>query len=200
MFYIIKNCINKDDMAEMLEYISTIKFNTREDHVPLHDDLFEKNNAPFDVHTRGEMPMNILSIFSKYSKALYDSVTELEPDEYHPPMFSKHYIARYGIGAKVDVHWDNSKPEKTYKSYIFWNDNYSGGNLVFPNLKVPVDVAPGDLIYFIENEENSHGLLPVTDGNMFLSEAWMGHKGRLFMPSRDTYEQIDWNDWEIKGF
>ena len=44
MIYIIKNFIFPVDLEKVQSYISTIKFNTREEHVPLHDDLFEKNN------------------------------------------------------------------------------------------------------------------------------------------------------------
>lgn len=200
MFYIIKNFISKQDLSIVLEYIESINFNTKDDHVPLHDDLFGKLSAQFDIHTRGEMPQYILDIFSKYSKGFYDAVQQQEESEYHPPMFSKHYIARYKPGSHSAVHWDPEKPEKTYKSYIFWTTTANGGNLIFPNLNKEIVPVPGDLIYFVENEENSHGITKIQEGNLLLSEAWMGHKGQHFMPNKVAYEDIEWNDWEIRGF
>lgn len=200
MVHIVKSFINDNDVKIVSEYIDSIKFNTKDDHVPLHDDLFSHGSTEFDIHTRGEMPRHILDIFSKYSKGLFDLVSQIEPEDYHPPMFSKHYLARYKAGSHSAIHWDNSKPEKTYKSYICWTKDYTGGKLVFPNLSQEVVMSPGDLIYFMENEENSHGITKVDSGNLVLSEAWMGIKGQLFMPSKTAYEDINWEDWEIKGF
>ena len=200
MIHMVKNFINDQDLAVVSEYLDSVAFNTKDDHVPLHDDLFSNGSTEFDIHTRGEMPNHILEIFSKYSKGLFDLVSEIEPEDYHPPMFSKHYFARYRAGSHSEVHWDSGKPEKTYKSYICWNTDYSGGSLLFPGLSKEVKMSPGDLFYFIENEENSHGISLVESGNLVISEAWMGIKGQLFMPSKVAYDDLDWEDWEIRGF
>lgn len=199
MIYIIKNFISPVDLEKVQSYISTIKFNTREEHVPLHDDLFEKNNIVFDLHTRGEMPDDILEIFSKYSKGYYEKVQTLESDKYHPPMFSKHYIARYRDGSSVGPHFDPDKPEGTYKSYIYWNDDFEGGKLNFPSLGESFLPAPGDLVFFIENEKNRYEVTEVKNGTLYMSEAWMGKVGKAWMPGVN-YETTNWDDWEIKGF
>lgn len=197
---IIKNFICAEDVKIIQDYISTINFNTKEDHVPLHDDLYDKYNAPFDLHTRGEMPKHILDIFSKYSKGFYDAVSSSSDVEYMPPMFSKHYIARYVSGKSLGPQVDESKPENTYKSIIFWNNDFNGGELEFTNLNKTIKPEPGDLVYFIESEENRCGISQITNGNLYLSEAWMGKPGKLWMPSSVPYEEIDWDNWEIKGF
>lgn len=200
MIHVSKNFISETDLDQVSSYIKTLKFNTKSDHVPLHDDLFSNPSTMFDIHTRGEMPDHILQIFSKYSKGFYDLVSAIEDGDYHPPMFSKHYICRYPTGSHSAMHWDDSKPERTYKSYIFWSNDHDGGNLIFSNYPQIKDLKPGDLVYFIENAENSHGISVVTSGELFLSEAWMGHIGQHFMPNKVAYEDVDWNDWEIKGF
>lgn len=197
---IISNFISKEDVLVINEYISTINFHTRDSHVPLHDQLYEKYNAPFDLHTRGEMPKHILEVFSKYSKEFYDIINEIHPGQYLPAMFSKHYIARYNTGTEIGPQFDNSKPEGTYKSLIYWNNDFDGGKLNFPNLKLELTPNPGDLIFFLENEENKYSIEKITSGKLYQSEVWMGKIGKLWMPSKDTYEEIDWNNWEIKGF
>ena len=197
---IVKNFISKSDVDIVQEYIKTIKFNTKDDHVPLHDSLYEQYNAPFDLHTRGEMPQHILDIFSKYSKGFYELVQAQESEEYLPPMFSKHYIARYISGKSIGPQFDPSKPKGTYKSYIFWNDDFDGGDLYFPDLGYTFTPEPGDLIYFIEGEQNRCGITEISNGTLYLSEAWMGHIGQLWMPSSVPYEEVEWDNWEIKGF
>ena len=197
---IIANFINEEDLKVVQDYISTIKFNTKEDHVPLHDALFANEGTKFDIHTRGEMPDYILQIFSKYSKGYYEAVQSESELDYHPPMFSKHYIARYRSGAESEPHFNMEKPANTYGSYIVWKNAKKGGHILFPNRNVDMIASPGDLIIFKESEEDKHGISKIEEGEMFISEAWMGTKGQLWMPNRTPYEQVEWDDWEIKGF
>lgn len=197
---IIANFINEEDLKVVQDYISTIKFNTKEDHVPLHDALFANEGTKFDIHTRGEMPDHILQIFSKYSKGYYEAVQSESELDYHPPMFSKHYIARYRSGAESEPHFNMEKPANTYGSYIVWKNAKKGGHILFPNRNVDMIASPGDLIIFKESEEDKHGISKIEEGEMFISEAWMGTKGQLWMPNRTPYEQVEWDDWEIKGF
>jgi hypothetical protein len=146
------------------------------------------------------MPDHILAIFSKYSKGFYDLIEEEFPGEYLPPMFSKHYIARYNVGTEIVPQFDITKPEGTYKSIIFWNNNFDGGELSFPELKFSIKPEPGDLVFFEEGQTNMCAITKILSGPLYFSEAWVGKKGQLWMPSREPYEKIDWDNWEIKGF
>lgn len=196
---IINNFLNKDDVKLVYNYVKDINFHTKDNHVPLHENLFKTDSISFDIHTRGEMPSNILEIFSKYSKLYYEIVSDLEDIEYNPPMFSKHYLARYRPGARQPMHFDNYKGERgAYGSYIYWNNDFSGGELHFVG-KDPFIPNPGDLILFKETEENSREILPITSGNMYLSESWSGPKGISLFDSV-VYDAVDWDDWEIRGF
>jgi hypothetical protein len=199
MIHIIKNFISLKDLELVNHYISTINFNTKDNHVPLHNDLYEKQNVDFDIHTRGEMPKEILEVFSKYSKGFYEAVQSIEQNKYHPPMFSKHYIARYSPGYCVGPQFDPEKPDGTYKSYIYWNNDFSGGSLGFPGQDKAFNLNPGDLIFFIENEENRYRIDTIEEKPLFLSEAWMGKVGKAWMSGVD-YEETNWDDWEIRGF
>jgi hypothetical protein len=161
--FIEKDFISKEDLLLVNDYINTISFNTKEDHVPLHNDLFQNNNIGFDLHTRGEMQKEILDVFSKFSEGFYNKVQSLEKNDYHPPMFSKHYIARYKAGSSVEQHFDMSKPEGTYKSIIFWNNDFDGGELSFPELKFSIKPEPGDLVFFDNGSGISHVGIIVSD-------------------------------------
>lgn len=197
---IYEKFICSEDLQAVQEYIKTIKFNTQDEHVPLHDNLFEKIGNKFDIHTRGEMPDHILEIFSKYSKGMYDGVTSWADGEYHPPMFSKHYIARHRAGSKKDLYFNPDKPEGTYGSYLVWQNPVVGGKIRFPKQGLEFSLTPGDLVVFEESENDIREITEIVDGDMFLSEAWMGKKGQHWMENRTSYEDTDWDDWEIKGF
>jgi hypothetical protein len=203
---IFEKFISPEDLKAVQDYLATIKFNTKEDHVPLHDGLFAEDGTKFDIHTRGEMPDHILEVFSKYSKGMYEGVLRYTSEEYHPPMFSKHYIARYRPGSYSNAHFNMEKPEGTYGSYLVWQNPISGGRITFPNYeangKVGLDfiATPGDLIVFEETEKDTRGIQEILEGEMFISEAWMGKKGQHWMQNRSSYEETEWDDWEIKGF
>lgn len=198
--HIIKNFISLEDVKIIQDYISTVDFNTRDSHVPLHNDLYEKYNAPFDLHTRGEMPKYILDIFSKYSENLYNLVNSIGDEYYMPPMFSKHYIARYLSGKSVTPQFDSSKPKDTYRSIIFWNNDFLGGELVFPNIDKIFRPDPGDLVLFLDSDKFKVGITEISGGNLYMSEAWVGKPGQLWMPSSVPYDEIEWDNWEIRGF
>ena len=199
MIHIVKNFINQEDLKTVQEYIKTIKFNTKDEHVPLHDNLFHKHNAPFDIHTRGEMPKEILDVFSKYSRGYWELVSEIEDIKYHPPMFSKHYIARYNVGELDGFHYAHLRPENTYGSYIYWTNDFKGGELCFENDPSCISLEPGDLIFFKESESNKHRITNLTEGVAFLSESWMSPVGTCPDPNVE-YDSVYWDDWEIKGF
>ena len=199
MYYLQKNFIDSKDLQIVQEYIKTIDFNTKDDHVPLHNNLFD-SGAPFDIHTRGEMPSNILEIFSKYSKGYWELVSALHEDiKYHPPMFSKHYIARYRPDSEDNFHHAETRPTGTYGSYIYWNNDFSGGELCFKENNEIVNLNPGDLIFFKEIETNKHKINKINSGYAFISESWMAPEGTCPDPNVQ-YDTVHWDDWEIKGF
>lgn len=198
---IVRGFIEKNDLETIQQYVKSIQFHTKEDHVTLHDSLFESEGTRFDIHTRGEMPDNVLDVFSKYSKGYYDIVQSENEDAYHPPMFSKHYIARYRKGSYSEPHNnEKTKPEGTYCSLIVWQNADSGGEIIFSETGEQFVAEPGDLIYFKDNFENNHGITEILSGDLFISEAWMGKKGQHWMDNRVSYEEVDWDNWEIKGF
>lgn len=198
---IVKGFIQKEDLEIVQNYIKTIKFNTKEDHVALHDSLFKDEGTKFDIHTRGEMPENVLNVFSKYSKGYYDLVQSENEELYHPAMFSKHYIARYRKGSYAEPHNnEKTKPKGTYYSFIVWQNAESGGDIVFSELGKSIRPEPGDLVYFKDTFENNHGITEIISGELFISEAWMGIRGQHWMENRVSYEEVDWDNWEIKGF
>lgn len=198
-YFIEKNFVSELDVKTVQEYIKSIKFHTKENHVPLHNNLFD-SGAPFDIHTRGEMPKEVLDIFSKYSKVYWELVSKIDTSiKYHPPMFSKHYIARYRPDSVDGFHYSNTRPENTFASYVYWNDDFEGGEILWENTKELLKPNPGDLIYFKEVQSNTRRISDISNGYAFISESWMSPVGTCPDPNV-AYETVDWDNWEIKGF
>jgi len=202
---VIKNFLSNEDVQTVYEYAKSSNFHTKENHPPLHDNLFSQDSINFHIRTRGEFSDEILEIFSKYSRRFYETIAESNKDlEYLPPMFSKHYIAKYVSGFGELPLTDTNRPAKTLVGYVVWNNNYNGGKLVSVNAKTQeeseINYSPGDLVIFEEgNLEDMRKITTVSDGTMYLSQAWMGLKGQSWFPSVD-YDKVEWDSWEIRGF
>ena len=60
---------------------------------------------------------------------------------------------------------------------FYLNDDYEGGDFVFPDLKVRVRPEPGMLVCFPSNHHYRHGVEPVTKGQRYSIVCWATVKG-----------------------
>jgi len=100
-------------------------------------------------------------------------------------------ILSYGIGGHYCPHidgeslWQLPDGELIWKksvdrdlSMVFYlNDDYEGGDFVFPDLKIRVRPEPGMLVCFPSNHHYKHGVEPVTKGKRYSIVCWAQVKG-----------------------
>jgi hypothetical protein len=69
---------------------------------------------------------------------------------------------------------DNGTSHRKFSSLIYLNDQFSGGNLWFPNQDKEIVPKPNTLIIFPSTFEYSHGVKQVTSGVRYsILEFWM---------------------------
>lgn len=193
MYKIIKSIATESELSYINNYLDNAQFNTKENHVPLHDPLFSNPNANFDIVTYGDMGAEISFIFDKYCNAIKDATSELTNKEYDRPILTKSYIMRYKEGTNIGMGYDNSRPENVYRSIVIWNDNYEGANIRFNNYKVGIELSPGDCLVVPETEEFARELTFVKSGNVMLSDFWNAPKGQSPYPGL-AYGKITWGN------
>lgn len=100
-------------------------------------------------------------------------------------------LLSYSIGGHYKPHIDGESMwlaptgERIWKkstdrdlSIIFYlNDNFEGGDFVFPELKVRIKPEPGMLVCFPSNHFFKHGVEPVTKGKRYSIVTWAMVKG-----------------------
>lgn len=197
MSYQIINIATKEDLELIERFVNDIKFNTKEDHISLHDPLFSQDGINFDIVTYGDMSKDIVDVFKKYIYEIKKAVTEISKIEYGIPILGKSYILRYTSGKELPFGYSENRPKNTYRSVVIWNDNYVGGNFKFKNYKIAKKILPGDCIIFPDNEEFSWGLSKIDSGSVFLSDFWNAPVGQSPYPGL-RYEDIYWGNplWE----
>ena len=63
--------------------------------------------------------------------------------------------------------------DRDLSTVIFLNDDFEGGEFVFPELKVRIRPEPGLLIAFPSSEFYLHGVEPVISGTRYAMVNWM---------------------------
>ena len=132
-------------------------------------------------------------IFPKIVDLLKDTVKEVINPFYDIEIHESEIpqILSYGIGGHYSPHidgeslWQAPDNELMWKkstdrdiSMVFYlNNDYEGGDFIFPDLKVRVRPEPGMLVCFPSNHHYKHGVEPVTRGQRYSIVCWATVKG-----------------------
>jgi hypothetical protein len=68
-------------------------------------------------------------------------------------------------------HFDASKPNDI-ATLIYINNNYSGGDIYFPEYNISHKPEPGDLLTFPDNPDYVHGVRAISDGIRYTTPRW----------------------------
>jgi len=108
-------------------------------------------------------------------------------------------ILSYGVGGHYSPHVDGESLWQTPDGELIWkkstdrdlsmvlylNDDYEGGDFIFPDLKVRVRPEPGMLVCFPSNHHYKHGVEPVTKGQRYSIVCWATVKGFPIMKQQN---------------
>jgi Rps23 Pro-64 3,4-dihydroxylase Tpa1-like proline 4-hydroxylase len=97
----------------------------------------------------------------------------------------------YGVGGHYQPHidgygeWTNPDGTRIWRKSVdrdlsmilYLNNDFEGGDFIFPTLNIRVRPKPGMLITFPSTPEYLHGVEPVTKGERFAIVNWMTIKG-----------------------
>jgi predicted 2-oxoglutarate/Fe(II)-dependent dioxygenase YbiX len=164
----------------------------------------EKTNAAgetswiVDKKVRDTQIVRMDQLYPKIENLLRDTVKNVINPFYEVEVSSSEIpqILSYSIGGHYKPHidgesiWVTPKGEKIWKKstdrdlsmVFFLNNEFEGGDFVFPDLKVRVRPEPGMMVCFPSNHHYLHGVEPVTRGKRYSIVTWATVKG---FPSMD---------------
>lgn len=134
----------------------------------------------------GSLFPKIIDLFKNTVKEIINPFYEIEILESEIPQ-----ILSYSVGGHYRPHVDGESLWQTPNNELIWkksidrdlsivfflNDDYEGGDFVFPDLKVRIRPEPGMLVCFPSNHHYKHGVEPVTKGNRYSIVCWATVKG-----------------------
>lgn len=195
--YQIINVATAEDLKLINEFVNYVKFNTKSDHIPLHDPLFSQDSINFEITTYGDMTKEIVDIFEKYTVAIQKAVSQMNKIFYDPPILGKSYIVKYTVGNGMQMSYNTDRPKNVFRSIVKWNDSCEGGFFKFQNYKIAKNLIAGDCIIFPENEDFAREITTVQSGSLFISDFWNAPVGQSPY-SGLKYDDIYWGNplWE----
>jgi predicted 2-oxoglutarate/Fe(II)-dependent dioxygenase YbiX len=115
-------------------------------------------------------------------------------------------ILHYGVGGHYIPHVDAETLYKDDAGLDLWektldrdlsvvyflNDDFEGGELVFPTLDLVIEPEPGKLVCFPSDHHYVHGVQPVTSGHRYTIVTWMRVNGT---PALDEINQMAMDEY-----
>lgn len=134
----------------------------------------------------GPLFPKIIDLFKNTVKEVINPFYGVEISESEIPQ-----ILSYSIGGHYCPHIDGESLWQTPNQELIWkkstnrdismvfylNDDYEGGDFVFPDLKIRIRPEPGMLVCFPSNHHYKHGVEPVTKGKRYSIVCWAQVKG-----------------------
>ena len=154
-----------------------------------------------EVHLPSPISEKLSSIDDASIRAFINPFYKVEVRDREPSQ-----LLHYGVGGHYIPHVD---AETLYKDDIgldiwektldrdlsvvyFLNDNFAGGELVFPNLDLIIKPEAGTLVCFPSDHNYIHGVNPVTFGHRYTIVTWMRVNG---MPTMEEINQMTMDEY-----
>ena len=196
------NVINSQGLQELVEYIKSSPAEDLSVFDPDKTNATGQTSWIVDKQTRDTQIVPMGNLYPKIEDLFRNSVREIINPFYQCEVDSSEIpqVLSYGIGGHYKPHidgesiWMTPRGEKIWKkstdrdlSIVFYlNDEFAGGDFIFPELKIRVRPEPGMMVCFPSNHNYMHGVEPVTKGKRYSIVSWATVKG---FPSMDEINQ-----------
>jgi predicted 2-oxoglutarate/Fe(II)-dependent dioxygenase YbiX len=192
------NVINPEGLQELVTHIKSSPAEDLSVFDPDKTNATGKTSWIVDKKTRDTQIVPMGPLYPKIEDLLRNAVKNIINPFYQVEVDSSEIpqVLSYGIGGHYRPHidgesiWMTPRGEKIWKKstdrdlsmVFFLNNDFEGGDFVFPELKVRVRPEPGMMVCFPSNHHYSHGVEPVTRGKRYSIVTWATVKG---FPSMD---------------
>jgi 2OG-Fe(II) oxygenase superfamily len=161
----IKGFMPKDIVDTIFEYAK--KYDLEFDEFGNHEKEFTVN-----VFKRSdEETMHVKNLVTEWGLKVYEFVLDTYGGDFKSYDPNMSHIARFEPGWGMHEHFDASKPNDI-ATLIYINNNYSGGDIYFPEYGISHKPEPGDLLTFPDNPDYVHGVRAISDGIRYTTPRW----------------------------
>ena len=198
----IKNPSKKDDIylanvakignsTENIQYIEDVL--PEKDHKALIDyikiaESWEEEPWRAVTIKSENLPEKIIDILNKVFELVYKKSVELYNVEINPFSKSGLHLVKFVKGFYLVPHVDTLSSEGNHIASVYYiNDDYTGGEINFPDHNLEIKPKPNSLIIFPGNENYLHEVREILDNNRYSSAMWFQFTGSSFNKKAEWY-------------
>lgn len=134
---------------------------------------------------RTNMSFDLPLFINNFSEIVSNKISKMTNENINK--FQDFHVLKYELGEKFSPHHDrfknndkriiSSRGQRLSTSILYLNDDYIGGELVFPTLKIKIKPKKNTLIHFAWNDENwkdtMHGSQRILSGTKYAMTCWI---------------------------
>lgn len=171
----IENVLPEKDHKAILDYI---KITESWEQQPWSALTVQSENLPEEII---EILNRIFELVYKKSVELYD----VEINHFHR---SALHLVRFVKGFYLVPHVDTLSSEGNHIASVYYiNDDYTGGEINFPDHNLEIKPKPNSLIIFPGNENYLHEVREIIDNDRYSSAMWFQFTGSSFNKKAEWY-------------
>jgi predicted 2-oxoglutarate/Fe(II)-dependent dioxygenase YbiX len=187
------NAINKEGLQELIQHIESSSSEDLSVFDAQETNRTGRTSWAVDKTTRDTQIVPMGNLYPKIETLLRECVSQIINPFYDIEVSGSEIpqILSYSIGGHYKPHidgesiWVSPRGEKIWKkstdrdisTVFFLNNNFEGGDFVFPDLKIRIRPEPGMMVCFPSNHHYMHGVEPVTRGKRYSIVTWSTIKG-----------------------
>lgn len=141
-----------------------------------HQTLYDFVNSPDQISwikepwttertPKDSIPQHPLELLKKIVKTAKTECVNYYDIEVNDDFMGQYLLTKWSKGSKMQPHIDTDAQKHQHIVCMYYiNDNYDGGEIVFPDYNLNIKPKSNSLIMFPGNENYVHGVLKVSEG------------------------------------
>lgn len=171
----IENVLPKEDHKAILDYI---KITESWEQQPWNALTIQSKN----------LPEEIVQILNSVFELVYKKSVELYDVEINPFHRSGLHLVKFVKGFYLVPHVDTMSSEGNHIASVYYiNDDYTGGEINFPDHNLEIKPKPNSLIIFPGNENYLHEVREIVGNDRYSSAMWLQFTGSSFNKKAEWY-------------
>jgi len=171
----LKNVLPEEDHQVLLNYVKSVE---SWNHEPWHAKIVRSNQIPQHII---EMLEKVFGIVYEKSNSVYGvAIDPLEKNALHLVKFVKGFF--------LLPHVDTLSDESLHIASVYYiNNDYTGGEINFPDHNIKIKPEANSAIIFPGNENYLHEVTEILDKPRYSSALWFHFTGSTFNKKAEWY-------------
>jgi Rps23 Pro-64 3,4-dihydroxylase Tpa1-like proline 4-hydroxylase len=137
----------------------------------------------------GDLPKNIFDMLQKVFRIVYEKSKSTYGVDIQPGEKKAIHLVKFDKGFYLEPHEDTLSDESLHIASVYYiNDDYTGGEIVFPQHNLTIKPSPNSLIIFPGNENYVHQVIEIRDRPRYSSALWLQFTGSTFNKKREWFD------------